>query len=408
MQSTITWISNLPWKGIRAVALAFFATRLVLAAVIYVSMVELPVREGQGLWRSMPGNLLIDGLVRWDSGFYLDIARMGYTGFPTPSATVFLPVYPALVWLASQLTGELVVAGLLVSNLAFLAALGFLYAFARLEYDEDTASRAVFYLAASPTAFFCSAYYTESSFLLFVLAAFYFARKQNWLLAGLSGMLAAVTRNTGILIAPYLALEGFWLNGGKWLAAPFGWHAQWALFKYSLLTWIKTWRALLAAALSTVGLAVYMLYLKVTFNDPLAFIYQHTNWQRNFSLNFMRLLYHDLRRMVNIQGDLWAGSMLDINALQDVVAAALFGILVLLVLWKMRPSLAFYTLATFAMPLLTGRFYSMRRFVLMLIPCFLLLALCGKRPWVDRLILIIFLPLQAYLAILFAHWIFAG
>jgi hypothetical protein len=180
------------------------------------------------------------------------------------------------------------------------------------------------------------------------------------------------------------------------------------LLKNSLVTWLKSWPALLAATASSLGLLAYMIYLKITFNDPLAFIHQQTNWERELSINFIKQLYRDARWRFNFQEGFWTGRMMDVNAVQDLVATAVFAILVLAVILKMRPSLAVYSLATFAIPLLTGRFYSMRRFVLMLIPCFLLLAVWGKRPWVDRLILIVFLPLQAYLAILFSHWYFAG
>jgi hypothetical protein len=407
-QSQPKWFERIPWDGVRAVAFAFLSTRLLLVVILYLSMSELPIRSGEGLWRAVPENIVMDGLIRWDSGWYLALVRGGYNGFPDPSATVFFPMYPALIWLATKLTGQIYLSGLLVSNLAFLAALGFLYAFAKIEYGEETAGRAVLYLAASPPAFFASTIYTESTFLLFILAALYFARKQNWLLAGVSGMLAAATRNTGIVIAVVIALEGYWQNGGRFLARPFHWSDQWSLLKNSLVTWLKSWPALLAATASSLGLLAYMIYLKITFNDPLAFIHQQSNWKRDLSINFIHQLYRDARWRFNFQEDFWTGRMMDVNAVQDLAATTVFAILVLAVILKLRPSLAVYSLATFAIPLLTGRFYSMRRFVLMLIPCFLLLAIWGKRPWVDRLILIVFLPLQAYLAILFSHWYFAG
>jgi hypothetical protein len=46
----------------------------------------------------------------------------------------------------------------------------------------------------------------------------------------------------------------------------------------------------------------------------------------------------------------------------------------------------------------------MIRFVLMLVPCCVLLAWWGRRPWVDRLVLTVFLPMLAYLAVTFSHW----
>jgi hypothetical protein len=59
-------------------------------------------------------------------------------------------------------------------------------------------------------------------------------------------------------------------------------------------------------------------------------------------------------------------------------------------------------------PLLSGSILSMRRFVIVFVPCYILLALWGKKLWVDRLIIGISLPLQAYFVVLFSHWYFAG
>jgi hypothetical protein len=71
----------------------------------------------------------------------------------------------------------------------------------------------------------------------------------------------------------------------------------------------------------------------------------------------------------------------------------------------MRPAYAVYVLPTYVVPLLSGHgALSMIRFVLMLVPCFVLLAWWGRRPWVDRLVLTVFLPMMAYLAVTFSHW----
>ncbi len=82
--------------------------------------------------------------------------------------------------------------------------------------------------------------------------------------------------------------------------------------------------------------------------------------------------------------------------------------LVVMVAVKLRPAYAFYTGLVFFVPLSTGTVGSMTRYVLMLVPCFLLLAHWGRRAWVDRLVLCIFSPLMGYLAVLFSHWYFIG
>ena len=401
-------LQHIPWKGVGAVAVAFFATRLFLAVVLYMSMIELPVWDPNAYWNAVPDNILANGLIRWDSGYYRDLAQSDYTALPNTRYTVFFPLYPLTIRLAALFTGDVHYAGLLVSNLMFLVALGFMYALARTEYDPDTAGRVVFYLAASPPAFFCSAYYTESLFLALLLGAMYYTRRQKWLLAAALGGLASLTRYNGVFIAAYIALEGYWLNGGRFLAAPFSWKTQLALAQNWIQVWLKSWRALLAAAGSALGLLAYMLYLQLNFGDALAFIHNQSGWFREVSANFLWQLYENVRSRFIFKESFWAGKMLDINDMQDIVAVLVFGFLLLVVIARMRPSYTIYALLVFVTPLLTGQVASMRRYVILLIPCYLLLADWGRRTWVDRLILAAFLPLQAYTAILFSHWVFAG
>jgi Gpi18-like mannosyltransferase len=153
---------------------------------------------------------LIKGFVRWDSEWYLSIATHGYTKDKT---TAFFPLYPyATRFLGKTINvflhdykWSLMIAGLLIANIAFLAALLFLYKICVDMYSERVARRAVFYLAVFPTSFFFSAMYTESLFLCLVTGSFYFAYKKNWLWAGIFAGLAALTRNLGaFLIFPLL------------------------------------------------------------------------------------------------------------------------------------------------------------------------------------------------------------
>jgi hypothetical protein len=70
----------------------------------------------------------------------------------------------------------------------------------------------------------------------------------------------------------------------------------------------------------------------------------------------------------------------------------------------MRPAYAVFAALTFLVPLIAGHgVISMIRFVLMLVPCFMLLAYYGRRTWVDRLTLVTFLPLMAYVSVTFSH-----
>lgn len=94
-------------------------------------------------------------------------------------------------------------AGLLVSNVAFLGSLFYLYRLTEQDWGRRAAVRAAWLLTVFPTAFFTFAPYTEGLFLLAATGAVFHARHVQPLRAGLWLAVALLTRSTGIiLIAP--------------------------------------------------------------------------------------------------------------------------------------------------------------------------------------------------------------
>src|SRR5215469_4455733 len=158
-------------------------------------------------WSPMAhGAAAVNGWIKQDAQWFLYIAQHGYSA--SNSTGAFYPAYPMLVRFVSYLCfGNVVVAGLLVSNLALLAALVVLYRLTQQEYDEDTARRAVLYLCLFPTAFFLFDAYSESLFLLAAVGAFALARRGHWGWAGLVGIVATLTRSMGVVVALALVVE---------------------------------------------------------------------------------------------------------------------------------------------------------------------------------------------------------
>jgi len=400
--------NNIPWKGVYSVLLAFLITRIMVFGVTYLSMVEIPVREGEAYWRSTPQNIIADGMVRWDSGFYRDIVVYGYRTTDEDKTAAFFPLYPALVWLLYKITGHLNLSGLLVSNLMFLIALGYLYALVKLEYqDDEIAGRTVFYLAAAPTAFVFSAMYTESTFMAFLIATIYYARNSRWILAAITGAAASAARAPGIAVAGFILIEGFIQKGVRFTITTGGIRSIFSMIWGNIRLILSSWQSNLSAVSSTFGLWAFMLYLNHIYDDPLVFFHKQSHWGRSVNGNFLIKLFLNTYNKLNLGGNLLAGQI-NVNILQDVVATLVFIPLVIAVFINMRLSYGIYSLVAIIIPLMSASVLSMRRFILMLVPCFILLAVWGRRPWLDRLILGIFLPLQAYLTILFSHWYFAG
>ena len=122
---------------------------------------------------------------RWDAVHYIEIAAFGYYG----TDMAFFPLYPGLIAMLGKLTGNHLVAGLVISNLALLFALLFFYKLVEHQYNRHVAQRAIFYISIFPTAIFFSAVYTESLVLCQTVASFYYIReRRKWLLAGVLRM----------------------------------------------------------------------------------------------------------------------------------------------------------------------------------------------------------------------------
>ncbi len=396
----------------QAVLFAYLTTRLMTFLIVFVSLITLPVRPGANQsFYATPYNLVLDGLVRWDSWAYANIVEHGYTvgniATGERGTVVFFPLYVVLIEVLAELTGNIFVAGVLISNVAFLIALAYLYRLTRREFDDETARRTVFYVAAAPTSIFFSAMYTESLFVALVTATFYYSGEGKWTRAALLGALASATRNTGILLAAVIALEGMHRHGVRFL--PSGWrlhHA--AVYVRRLIQGILlSWRTLLAAALVPVGLILYMSYLSNRFGDPLAFITAQATFGRDVSVSRAGGVVGYAIRRLNVGPQVLAGQI-NATTLLDILFTLGFGGLIIGVAAKMRPAYTVFTALTFAVPLLSGTVSSMTRYVLMLVPCFMLLAYWGRREWVDRLVMGMFLPLMAYFTVLFSHWYFAG
>lgn len=186
-------------------ALVIFITmRISLSLIAALALFQFPmyhVTYYHGTQPVPPGiaNALLGVWQRFDSIWYTKIAMQGYA--QDNGTTVFFPLYPLLTRLVGKvLWGNYLLGGMIVSNVAYFLALIALYKLTQLEFDSQTATRAVVYLSVFPTAFFFLGVYTESLFLLFAVVAFYYARKRNWLAASVGGLLAALTKQLGLLL----------------------------------------------------------------------------------------------------------------------------------------------------------------------------------------------------------------
>lgn len=166
------------------------------------------------------GDALLGIWNRWDGYRYFLLAYSGYSAPSNLANTVFYPLYPMILRALWKLTGlDLIALSLVVSTLTAFFALYMLYRVTEDWFGEPTAKFSLAAMVIYPTALFLVGPYTEGLFLGLTLAAFYLARKDRWLLAGLCAALASLTRGPGALTAFPLA----WIAFEKWREKRFAW-----------------------------------------------------------------------------------------------------------------------------------------------------------------------------------------
>lgn len=310
-----------------------------------------------------------------DGGWYMGIATKGYERRPFDEAAqhnwAFFPLFPLLLRAVYTLTGGLALTGMALSSLLFLLALVMFYKTAlAFNYDEATADRAVFYLAAFPVSYFFSLPMTESLFLLLTVGSFYAARRDAWWTAGLLGALSSATRVTGVLLLPVLCVLYWQQHRGR---------PRVDVLKLMLIP---------------LGLLSFMYYLDLITGDALAFRHVLGSWGRQSGF-FLRPLFDFLKHPQQVSMT-WDFRWLNFTA--SIVALACGGWL----LKRREWALALYTLLGIVIPLSSQLLQSHARYVMVVFPVFIVLAVWGRNARVDQLIRAALVVLLGLMSALFA------
>ena len=209
---------------------------------------------------------LLTSLTGSDSVYLLGIAAEGYHAEPVHQAFrdwAFFPLYPLVTRVFSILTlGNVAVAGVLVANLAFVAALAVLYRLTIMHLDHDRAVRSLAFVALAPGAVAFAMAYSDSLFLLLAAGSFLAAEQRRWALMGLLYGLATLTRLQGVLLAIPLAVLIAEASGGWRTIA--GWRTP-------RLLWL---------AAGPLAFALFAAYLGATFGDPLGMFTAQQAWSQ--------------------------------------------------------------------------------------------------------------------------------
>jgi hypothetical protein len=200
---------------------------------------------------------ITDVWARWDSALYLRIAEHGYAS--VGGAPALGPLYPALVGvLGRALFGHYVLAGLLLSLGACLGAFVLFQRLGTRLVGAAAAERGLLYLAVFPMALFLQAVYSESLYLLLVLAAFALAERGRFLASGMATGLALLTRISALALLPALAVVA--------------WRSE------------RRGKALASLTPALLLFAAYPLILWQQVGDPFAFFHaESSGWRRHLS-----------------------------------------------------------------------------------------------------------------------------
>ncbi len=326
----------------------------------------------------------------WDGNNYIVIAREGYPNGPE-SLYAFFPLLPWLIRIVQAFPGiSYPFAGMIVSRLALLGALVYLVKLVEDQWGSRVAFRSAWYLLVFPTAFFYFAVYTESLFLFTTLAAWYYSSKQNWVLAAIFGFFAPLTRLVGILVAGVI--------GWQYMSS-----IQW---KVSRIRW-----PIVAAFVPFLGLAVYSFQTWIQADNPLLFLEVQKYWAeihgRGGYHNPLVILGREVWRVLR---ELPTRGMYAIGNLDLWFSLVPFIVLIWASMKKSLPWVfLIWSWLVWVIPIISGSLVSMPRYVAVLFPLSILLAIWSEdRPFIEQTYLWTAGLVMAVLLVRFVsigHWV---
>jgi hypothetical protein len=288
----------------------------------------------------------------WDAPDYLSIARHGYT---SAFWINWFPLYPLAIHALDYAIPSPLISAFLISWASLVGAIYFYIKIVRRLFkiiDALEPLRAVVFFVLFPTGVFLLAPFTESLYAFLALGAVYYALQKRYLAAGLLSLLCTATHVTGMAVVILVAL-------------------------ILLEEKVQLSRVLVAAALGSLGLVSYMVYLAGAYHDPLGFLTaqkDYHEWTHHGYLNLITSI-----------------SMMNLILIVLLVASGIYW-------WKRRRSFAIYSLLYLAIPLFGRQYGGFDRYVLMVFPIqFMFYAVYRERRLYQPIIILFAIAWTYYL-----------
>jgi Gpi18-like mannosyltransferase len=199
---------------------------------------------------------------RWDSIHYRAIATTGYefVNDGKQHNLAFFPLFPLSIWVLMRLGLPFEVAGTLVNNLAFFAALYSLYFWVKEHYGIRVAQWATAVISWYPSAMFTGVIYTEGLYLFLSTAALrdFDQKRYGW--TALWGAMATATRPTGMALISAFAIAS-------------------AKERRPIIAYIT-------GLFTAIGILLFSLYCTIYFHNPLAFIAAQRGWRPSLGFDW--------------------------------------------------------------------------------------------------------------------------
>lgn len=293
---------------------------LTLLTAVYANRQIVDLRfEGDAQPLGTNSIALLPTITRYDTNHYHTIVEHGYDAIEV----AFFPLYPLVVNAARSVGLATVYALPLVSWLFTIASIIVIFHWARYELRAVKSRLSPYWVIGLflifPTSLYLTIGYSESLFIFLTSLSLFAFRKNSYVVAGVAAALASATRVQGVALIVFFLLEYLTSRHRRHIA-------------------------LLPVAMSAIGIGGYMSYLWVTFGNPLAFIAAQRHWGR-FDSSFVGNLVSSAEPL-----HLWYGSVLAVMlyAVYRYLGRAWLG----------------YALVFISLPIASGRFDSLNRYML--------------------------------------------
>jgi Gpi18-like mannosyltransferase len=378
------------WLTLRFVTSIFtaFVSSIKPITPLELSLPLFPVNAPLSVWLE---RVLISPWTRWDVDWYQRIVSQGYT--PTDGTAQFHPLYPWLATPLEKIGVSPVLSLLVVSSLAGLALFFLFWKLARLDLTPEQSTFALFLFGLFPPSLILFAPYPEALFLLLAVLCFWLARRKKWLLAGLIGGLASLTRQQGLF-----------------LIIPVAWEL-WEENRRDFSSLIKSWHHWLSLILIPGGYAIWIITRGLMLSD------WGVRWTsvQDFIYSFM--ISPSANQVVPVQKFLWPWQALSLAIIKlvenpdtdiwvDLISGVVY-LLILILAWKrMRISYRLYSAVIYLVSFsyYTGSIHpymGLPRHLFLAFPLFIGLARRINKPWVRLISVGVSLSGMAFFSVLY-------